>query len=92
MYIPNILQNICSYLDSCGAKSILVGGTVRDYLLGDRVKDFDIEVYNISTLNELEELLGKFGNLNSVGKVCGVVKLNTDDFSLTFHCQELKKS
>jgi len=59
------------YLD--GHKALIVGGAVRDALLGIEPKDIDIEVYNI-TFKELGKLLWKFGEVNFVGKEFGVIK------------------
>src|ERR1035438_5757665 len=66
--------------------SYLVGGCVRDHLLGLKPKDFDIEVYK-STYPDLEKYLRKFGKVDLVGKAFGVIKLTLPsgdiyDFSL----------
>lgn len=66
------------------AKPIIVGGYVRDSLLNIESKDIDIEIYNISSFNHLEELLEEFGSVNSVGKSFGVCKLLLDDLDLDF--------
>jgi len=54
--------------------SYLVGGSVRDALLGLEPKDFDIEVYGLSS-QELTEALMPLGKLDLVGKSFGVIKL-----------------
>jgi tRNA nucleotidyltransferase (CCA-adding enzyme) len=64
----------------------LVGGCVRDQLLGLAVKDFDIEVYGVGYA-ELESALARHGRTNLVGRSFGVVKLTlplgrTYDFTL----------
>jgi len=69
-----------------GVRAYLVGGCVRDLILGIAPKDFDIEVFGIN-INELEELLLPHGKVSTVGKSFGVVKLTTSngedfDFSL----------
>jgi tRNA nucleotidyltransferase (CCA-adding enzyme) len=56
------------------AKALLVGGCVRDALLGLPVKDFDVEVYGV-TLAALAAALGRFGATNVVGRAFGVVRL-----------------
>lgn len=63
----------------------LVGGCVRDWLLGVPVKDFDIEVFGVDE-DRLISALGRWGRVNLVGRSFGVVKLTLDgqthDFSL----------
>jgi len=86
MNLPNVLIKIAKKLENKGAKAYVVGGAVRDSLLKIDIKDYDIEVYNIDSYNELVDLLKEFGNVNQVGKSFGVVKLNIGlleyDFSL----------
>jgi len=63
----------------------LVGGCVRDWLLGLDPKDFDIEVPGIS-FEQLHRALAPFGSTDVVGRSFGVIKLRIDrveyDFSL----------
>ena len=54
--------------------SYLVGGCVRDALLGIPHKDFDIEVFGVSC-EQLAEVLARFGRTDLVGRSFGVVKL-----------------
>jgi len=61
-----------------GGVSYVVGGTVRDLVLGRGIKDIDIEVHGIS-LNSLEETLKKFGVVKLVGKKFGVLRLHGFD-------------
>lgn len=67
------------------AESYLVGGCVRDALLGLPVQDFDIEVYGLS-LAELEAELARHGRVDAVGRSFGVLKFSADgqqhDFSV----------
>ena len=74
MIIPDILQTISKRLAQHGAKAIVVGGSVRDYFLDIPAKDFDIEVYGLSTLEALEAILKPFGRVELVGKSFGVLK------------------
>lgn len=55
--------------------SYLVGGCVRDRLLGMPVKDFDIEVYGLD-YDRLVSVLSKHGRADLVGRSFGVVKLS----------------
>ena len=92
MYIPDSLKEIAQELNLKGAKAILVGGAVRDFLLKKEVKDYDIEVYNIFTLDELESLLKPFGAVNQVGKAFGIIKLKVgkDEYDFSIPRREKK--
>ncbi len=66
--------------------SFLVGGCVRDALLGMPIKDFDVEVHGVG-YEDLVEALGKWGRADLVGRSFGVVKLTvrggeTYDFAI----------
>ncbi|MBI4268579.1 CCA tRNA nucleotidyltransferase [Candidatus Uhrbacteria bacterium] len=56
-----------------GAEVYLVGGCVRDALLGRKTKDIDLVVRTVPA-KKLEKLLGRFGSVNLVGKKFGVFK------------------
>jgi tRNA nucleotidyltransferase (CCA-adding enzyme) len=56
-------------------RALLVGGAVRDLLLGLPIKDLDIEVYGIS-IEQLESILKHFGFVSLVGKSFGVLRLH----------------
>lgn len=69
-----------------GVQAYLVGGCVRDLLLGFKPKDIDVEVFGIN-INELEDILSIHGRVSTVGRSFGIVKLITSngkefDFSL----------
>ncbi len=81
---PNILDNIFDKLENNGARAVIIGGYIRDFLLNIESNDIDIEVYNISSFEKLENLLKEFGSVNSVGKSFGVCKLSLENFSLDF--------
>lgn len=63
---------------------ILVGGYVRDALIGHVGTDLDFELYGITSLDELERILKPFGKLNAVGKSFGVLKLSYQGYSIDF--------
>ncbi len=76
MQIPAILETISHALHLCGAKAVIVGGSVRDNILNKQIKDYDIEVYGLSSIQELESLLRDYGSVNLVGKSFGVLKFS----------------
>ncbi len=53
---------------------MLVGGTVRDHLMGRPIRDWDIEVHGIAE-RQLEKILRKLGPVNAVGRSFAVYKL-----------------
>src|SRR5262245_48499901 len=65
---------ICEAIRDAGGRAMLVGGCVRDRLLGIESKDFDLEVYNIEPLH-LRAVLERFGKVNTVGEHFAVYKL-----------------
>lgn len=74
--IPEAAWGILSELMKKGARPVLVGGAVRDLLLGAHVKDIDIEVHGIA-LNKLEDILKIFGHVRMVGKTYGVLRIDS---------------
>jgi tRNA nucleotidyltransferase (CCA-adding enzyme) len=81
---PNILEKIFENLNKLDIKPVIIGGYVRDFLLGIESKDIDIELYNVENIDILENLLQKFGSVNEVGKSFNVIKLCIDDLDLDF--------
>ena len=92
MQIPSILTTISKRLQTTNAKAILVGGFVRDYFLGFKSKDYDVEVYGLKSLDELVEILQEYGSVNLVGKSFGVLKFsyNGDEYDFSFPRLESK--
>ena len=66
-----------------GGHALVVGGWVRDHLLGMRSKDVDIEVSGLDT-DRLESVLAEFGSVHAVGRAFGVFRVGgiDADFSL----------
>jgi len=81
---PNFLEKIFEKLESKNAKAIIVGGYIRDTLLNLDSNDIDIEVYNVESFEDLQNILEEFGILNIVGKSFGVCKLKIDNYDLDF--------
>lgn len=80
--LPPALTRLIDHLATHGVRPILVGGYVRDALLGDESKDIDIECYGVASLEMLEPLLRPFGNVNAVGKSFGVLKLSLQELKI----------
>lgn len=81
---PNFLDKIFDKIKAREAKAIIVGGYIRDTLLGLDSSDIDIEVYNVENFLDLQNILEEFGNLNLVGKSFGVCKLKIENFDFDF--------
>ena len=60
-----------------GGRALLVGGCVRDALMGVPPKDWDLEVYGVAP-ERLREILDQFGPVNVVGEAFTVYKLGSD--------------
>ncbi len=73
-----VVKDIAKKIDQQGGRVFLVGGAVRDLLLGIETKDLDIEVHGLE-LDQLEELLRVFGAVSLVGKSFGVLRLHGFD-------------
>jgi tRNA nucleotidyltransferase (CCA-adding enzyme) len=64
-----------------GGRALIVGGWVRDRLLGLECKDIDVEVFGVEA-EALKNLLGAFGSVNTVGESFTVYKVAELDVSL----------
>jgi tRNA nucleotidyltransferase (CCA-adding enzyme) len=64
-----------------GGRALIVGGWVRDRLLGTASKDLDLEVYHLPP-DRLKALLGDFGTVNTVGESFTVYKVGNIDVAL----------
>ncbi|MEC8050501.1 MAG: hypothetical protein VX210_06885 [Myxococcota bacterium] len=77
------LTSIVEAIAAAGGRALLVGGWVRDHLLGIDSKDLDFEVFGLE-LGPLERVLRRFGRVQRVGKQFGVLRIQglDVDFSL----------
>jgi tRNA nucleotidyltransferase (CCA-adding enzyme) len=72
------LQQILERLTAAGGKPMIVGGAVRDAILGDHnPKDIDIEVYGIP-YDEVVTAIGDLGHVDIIGKAFQVVMARVD--------------
>ncbi len=80
--IPEKVLALARAVGDTGGRALLVGGCVRDLLMGIEPKDWDLEVYGIEPA-KLRALLDQFGPVNVVGEAFTVYKLGPDlDVSL----------
>lgn len=66
---------------AAGGRALIVGGWVRDRLMGRSSKDVDLEVYGIPA-GDLRDLLARFGPVNAVGASFTVFKVAGIDVAL----------
>ena len=74
---PQNVKEICEIARGIGGRAMLVGGCVRDELMGVEPKDWDLEVYGVDP-SRLREILDSFGNVDAVGEAFTVYKLGQD--------------
>jgi tRNA nucleotidyltransferase (CCA-adding enzyme) len=79
---PDKVIDLAQAIRAAGGRALLVGGCVRDPLMGNHPKDWDLEVYGLEPAT-LRALLDRFGSVNVVGEAFTVYKLGSDlDVSL----------
>jgi tRNA nucleotidyltransferase (CCA-adding enzyme) len=83
MDLPPLVERIIRELHAAGHRAVVVGGAVRDALLGLPPKDIDVEVYGMA-YDRLAEFVSRFGRVDLVGKSFGIVKLHDVDDSYDF--------
>lgn len=69
------VREIVAVIGKHKGRALLVGGAVRDMVMGRPVKDIDIEVYGLLE-QQLENILKQFGPVSLVGKAFGVLRLH----------------
>lgn len=83
MTIPPPLRAALAALHAAGGRPRLVGGSVRDWLMGITPKDFDVEVYGLD-YECMGRALAPFGPTDLVGRSFGVLKVRIGDVEYDF--------
>ena len=86
--LPEV-QVVAELVKRAGGRALLVGGCVRDDLLGRAPKDFDIECFGISA-QDLRRVLGERFELDLVGVSFGVLKLKHSEIDVALPRRETK--
>ena len=81
---------IAEAIRAAGGRAIVVGGWVRDHLLGVRSKDVDIEVFGLR-IERLEALLADFGRVHAVGRAFGVFRVGGIDVDFSLPRRDSKR-
>jgi tRNA nucleotidyltransferase (CCA-adding enzyme) len=72
--LPEQVIALAQAINDAGGRALLVGGCVRDALMGKEPKDWDVEVYNLAP-ERVREVLDQLGPVNAVGESFTVYKL-----------------
>lgn len=72
--LPEGLAHALQAIRQAGGRPLVVGGAVRDALLGLPLKDFDVEVYGLAN-DALLAVLERLGSVDPVGRAFAVFKL-----------------
>jgi tRNA nucleotidyltransferase (CCA-adding enzyme) len=75
--VPEKILRLARAVREAGGRALMVGGCVRDRLLGLGAKDWDVEVYGVEP-SALRGLLDRMGRVNVVGEAFTVYKLGRD--------------
>ena len=73
---PEKVLSLARAIHEAGGRALLVGGCVRDELMGKQPKDWDLEIYQLDAVR-LREILDQFGSVNVVGESFTVYKLGS---------------
>lgn len=69
-----VMLEICRLVQGRGGRALLVGGSVRDRLLGHPLADYDLEVFGIAPA-DLQTALADSHRVDLIGQSFGVLKL-----------------
>ncbi|MEN8661755.1 MAG: CCA tRNA nucleotidyltransferase [Lentimonas sp.] len=81
--------NVAELLQAAGGRALIVGGCVRDGLLGIPAKDIDVEVYGLDA-DTVEATLKQQYRLDTVGRAFGVFILKGLDMDIALPRRESK--
>lgn len=87
--MPEAVKIVANLVKQAGGRALLVGGCVRDGLLGLEPKDFDIECFGISA-SDLQAALAREFELDLVGVSFGILKLKHFDIDVAMPRRETK--
>ena len=81
--IPARVLDVARAVEEAGGECYLVGGWVRDAMLGVPSKDLDVEVHRLSA-EALWSLLERFGRPSAVGRSFGIVLMRIGGEEIDF--------
>ena len=83
------MLDIARRVARAGGRALIVGGYVRDRLLGLDTKDLDMEVHGLE-IARLEEVLREFGEVIAVGRAFGVLRVKGLDIDVSLPRRDSK--
>src|SRR4029077_20981775 len=66
----NVITDIAKQVKAGGGRTFLVGGPVRDQLLGRAVKDYDLEIFGLAG-EDIRKIVERFGPVKTSAR-CSV--------------------
>lgn len=75
------VRRLCEAVRAAGGRALVVGGTVRDAVLGRHAADVDLEVHGLE-VPALRAVLQSWAPVSEVGRSFGVFKLRVDGAEL----------
>src|SRR5258708_5559874 len=75
--LPQKVIDLAEAVRESGGRAMLVGGCVRDELMGIEPKDWDVEVYGVEPA-PLREIIDKICDVNIIGEAFTVYKIDSD--------------
>jgi tRNA nucleotidyltransferase (CCA-adding enzyme) len=79
--LPDVARSIAVAVERAGGRALVVGGWVRDRLIGHPSQDVDIEVYGLEP-ELLRAVLSRVGPVNAIGESFTVYKVADIDVAL----------
>lgn len=86
------VMRLAQAVREAGGRALVVGGCVRDALLGLPLKDWDLEVHGLDAA-ALEPVLARIGRLNTVGRAFSVykVRVGRDELDVSIPRRDAKE-
>ncbi len=85
LHIPipheELVRSLAEAVSRAGGRGLVVGGCVRDALMGERPGDADLEVFGIPPA-QLQQIAEQFARTHLVGRFFGVLKVGPLDVSI----------
>jgi len=81
--ISKAVIQLCQAVQQAGGRALLVGGWVRDFVLGRETVDYDVEVYGVEAA-ALRALLDRQGKVDAVGEAFTVYKVRLREAGKSF--------
>ena len=92
MELPMSVKLIALAVADAGGRAYVVGGAVRDHLLGIEPKDFDVEVYGLQ-VEAIEAAVESAGfEVDACGRAFGVLKVKHEEIDISIPRRDNKVS